>query len=277
MEFVKVHGLGNDFILVNDLTQELNDYPALARRLCDRHLGIGADGLVLLHPSESASFKMRIFNSDGSEAEMCGNAIRCLGKYIFEQGLCEKTNLEIETKSGIKTVKLALVGRQVKQVEVDMGVPVLSPEQVPVLIKGEQAVDETVSLMGTSFKFTAVSMGNPHCVIFVSSLEQVDIDTLGPALENHPLFPNKTNVEFVEVISPGECDVVVWERGAGRTLACGTGACAVLVAGVLTGRLSRQAKVNLPGGDLQVHWAESGQVKMSGPAVEVFRGHLDLH
>ncbi|WP_274650502.1 diaminopimelate epimerase [Paenibacillus humicola] len=276
MNFTKMHGLGNDFIIVageQALPEGVSD---LAERLCNRFFGIGADGLVYILPSEKADFRMRIINSDGSEAEQCGNAIRCVAKYVYDNGLTDNTELTIETLgAGVQKVVLTVEDGKTKTVRVDMGEPILNGLQVPTTIDAEPVLNAKVEADGREFLFTAVSMGNPHCVIFVDDAVNFDLHTWGPKLEVHPLFPRKINVEFVTVRSRDYADMRVWERGAGPTLACGTGACATLVASVLNGKTDRKATVSLKGGDLLIEWNESdNHVYMTGPAAEVYRGTL---
>lgn len=275
MEFTKMHGLGNDFIIVNNLDSrhQEKDFSRLAVSLCLRKFGIGADGLVVLAPSSRASFRMQIFNPDGSEAEMCGNAIRCLARFAREHGLVEEDSFSFETGAGLKPVWLTLRDSAVVGVKVDMGAPILESDRVPVKSSSSQAVNERIEVDGRELFFTAVSMGNPHCVIFVPAADSLPWEELGRKIEKSSFFPNRTNVEFVEMVSRDEVKVKVWERGAGPTLACGTGACATLVAGVLTGKLNRTATVHLPGGSLDISWSdEDGHVYMEGPAEEVFKG-----
>ncbi|MCW3491305.1 diaminopimelate epimerase [Dethiobacter alkaliphilus] len=274
MRFTKMHGLGNDFIIVEDFDLGLTNYAELAMGLCNRNFGIGADGLALLQPSEQAAFRVRIFNPDGSEAELCGNLLRCAGKYLYEKGHTGETVIPVEMYDKIKVLRLAVTDGVVQSVEVDMGEPILESDLVPVAGKRRQAVNEEVTASGEKFVMTAVSMGNPHCVIFVDETAAVPLETWGPALEAHPDFPKKTNVEFVEVRSRDEAAFRVWERGAGATLACGSGACAVLVAGVLSDKLNRKATLHLPGGSLEIEWRDDNHVYMTGPAAEVFRGEL---
>ncbi|MHB9026304.1 MAG: diaminopimelate epimerase [Armatimonadota bacterium] len=279
MEFVKMHGLGNDFIIVDCITHAYS-VPQLveaAPALCDRHFGIGGDGLVLVMPGSEADFRMRIINSDGSEAEMCGNGIRCFAKYVYEHGLTEKTNLVVETLAGPITPVISLKDNQVQAVRVDMGEPRLERAQIPMNGPAGQVVNEPLSIDSETYWVTAVSMGNPHAVIFVSDVESFPVDTVGPRIETNPAFPRKTNVEFVQVLSPTHLKMRVWERGAGITLACGTGACATLVAAVLTDNAGRSATVELPGGPLHIVWnAEDNRVYMTGPAEEVFAGSVTL-
>ena len=276
MNFTKMHGLGNDFVVIAG-EQQLPDHVAdLAIRLCNRFFGIGADGLVYILPSEIADFRMRIINSDGSEAEQCGNAIRCVAKYVYDNGLTDKEEITIETLgAGAQKVQLTVSDGEVSSVRVDMGEPILNGLQVPTTIDAEQVIEHPIEVDGREFRFTAVSMGNPHCVIYVDDAVHFDLSTWGPKLETHPLFPRKINVEFVTVNSRTHTDMRVWERGAGPTLACGTGACAMVVASVLTGATDRTATVSLKGGDLLIEWNESdNHVYMTGPAAVSFRGTL---
>ncbi len=274
MNFTKMHGLGNDFIIVAGERQLPDDAAQLAVRHCNRFFGIGADGLVYILPSKKADFMMRIMNSDGSEAEQCGNAIRCVAKYVFERGLTDKREIKIETiGAGAQTVQLNVEGSAVKTVRVDMGEPVLKGTKVPTTIDRDVVLGHPIEVDGTSFEFTAVSMGNPHCVIYVQDAVDFDLHRWGPKLEVHSLFPNKINVEFASVHSRTRIDMRVWERGAGPTLACGTGACATLVSSVLNGLTDRIAVVSLKGGDLLIEWNEAdNHVYMTGPAEEVFQG-----
>ena len=279
MDFVKMHGLGNDFLLVEAERDPPARAGAWARALCDRHFGVGADGLVFVLPSERADVRMRIFNADGSEAEQCGNAIRCVAKYAYESGLVRKDRLTVETiGAGPQILDLTIEDGRVRNVRVDMGRPELRPDRIPVAAEGQRAVDLPLSVEGHSFRFTAVSMGNPHCVIFVDDALKADVYKWGPLIERHPMFPNRTNVEFVSVRSREHLDMRVWERGAGPTLACGTGACASLVAAAVGGRTGREAAVSLAGGDLWIEWDEqSDRVYMTGPAETVYRGAVFPH
>ncbi|MFC5652123.1 diaminopimelate epimerase [Paenibacillus solisilvae] len=276
MNFTKMHGLGNDFIVVEGETKLPDNAAELAEQLCNRFFGIGADGLVYILPSEKADFRMRIMNSDGSEAEQCGNAIRCVAKYVYDNGLTDKENITIETLgAGVQQVQLRVAGGKVETVRVDMGQPILNGLQVPTTIDANPVINQQIEVDGHEFHFTAVSMGNPHCVIYVDDAVHFDLNTWGPKLEVHPLFPRKINVEFVTVLSRDFTDMRVWERGAGPTLACGTGACATVVASVLNGFTDRTATVSLKGGDLLIEWnEEDNHVYMSGPAAEVYRGTL---
>ncbi len=273
-----MHGLGNDFIVIENRNGRLTNanLADLAPVLCHRNFGIGADGLAILGHSSLAPFRMQIFNSDGSEAEMCGNAIRCLGKYVWDRGFIKENIFSLETAAGIKEIELRVRDQKVVSVRVEMGFPVLESGKIPLAGPPRQAIEEKILVENREFRFTAVSMGNPHCVIFVPLLEEVSLARWGTLMEDNPLFPNKTNVEFVEVINPAKINVRVWERGAGATLACGTGACASAVAGVITGRLEKAVEVCLPGGVLQVSWEKDGRVYMEGPAEEVFSGRVEV-
>ncbi|HHT47162.1 MAG TPA: diaminopimelate epimerase [Firmicutes bacterium] len=279
MKFIKMQGLGNDFIIIDNIEHKKDHayLAALAPQLCRRHFGIGADGLVILDTSAHAPFRMRIFNADGSEAEMCGNAIRCLAKYVWERGYLRELNFDFETAAGIKNVTLSLCGRTVDAVRVNMGKPVLNSKKIPLSGPERQAINEKIIVDGEELYYTALSMGNPHCVIFVQDLENKPYSRWGRMLEKDPLFPQRTNVEFVEVDNPETITVKVWERGAGLTLACGTGACAAVVAGVINGHLRRagDVKVNLPGGILKINWDQEQNVYMEGPAEEVFHGEVN--
>lgn len=276
MHFTKMNGLGNDFIVIAGLTKLPDNAAELAVKLCNRFFGIGADGLVYILPSAKADYMMRIINSDGSEAEQCGNAIRCAAKYVYDRGMVDKnrTELTIETiGAGAQLVQLFTENGKVSQVRVDMGEPVLEGLKVPTTVDANPVLNHAVSVDGREFRFTAVSMGNPHCVIFVDDAVNFDLAAWGPKLETHPIFPRKTNVEFVTVRDRDFADMRVWERGAGPTLACGTGACATLVASVLNGYTGRKATVSLKGGDLLIEWSEAdNRVYMTGPAAEVFEG-----
>lgn len=278
MRFTKMHGLGNDYIYVNCFEETVENPSEVAKKVSDRHFGIGSDGLVLIMPSERADFKMRMFNSDGSEAEMCGNAIRCVGKYVFDRGMTNKNVIRVETLAGIKVLELTVQDGKAKLVKVDMGEPILKPENIPVNSDKEIFRTEPVEIDGKEFKVTCVSMGNPHAVSYVKNVDIFPLEKIGPKMEHHPLFPKRINAEFVEVIDRTTLKMRVWERGAGETLACGTGACAVLVASVLNGVSERKATVKLLGGDIIIEWNENNNhVYMTGPAVKVFEGEVDLN
>jgi diaminopimelate epimerase len=274
-----MQGLGNDYIFVNCLNRRLPEasLPQLSYRLSDRHFGIGGDGLILVLPSRSAQFRMRVFNADGSEAEMCGNGIRMFAKYVYEHGLTRRTDLEVETLAGVIRPRLTVRGGKVASVRVDMGEPRLERREIPMRGNPGRVVAEPLKVGGETYRVTAVSMGNPHCVIFVRGVVKFPVEAVGAAIERHPAFPNRTNVEFAQVVGRRDVWMRVWERGAGETLACGTGACATLVAAVLNGKADRKATVHLLGGDLKIEWRESNnRVTMTGPAQEVFEGEVAL-
>jgi diaminopimelate epimerase len=273
MRFTKMHGAGNDYIYVNCFQEQVASPADLARRVSDRHFGIGGDGLVLIMPSDVADLRMRMFNSDGSEAEMCGNAVRCVAKYAWDHDLTRKDPLHIETGAGILTLKLFTdEDGLVERVCVDMGEPRLKAAEIPVDLSGDTVVDQPIEVAGRTLRMTCVSMGNPHAVFYTDDVAAIDLERIGPEIENHELFPARINAHFVQVDSPGEVTMRTWERGSGITLACGTGASAVCVAGVLTERSGRTILAHLPGGDLELQWAEDNHVMMTGPAVEVFSG-----
>jgi diaminopimelate epimerase len=274
MRFTKMQGAGNDYVYVDCFSQSPpRDPVALSRAISNRHFGVGADGLILICPSEQADARMRMFNADGSEAEMCGNGIRCVAKYVYDHGLVRKPRLTIETGCGVLTLDLMMKGGKVERVRVNMGKPILQAEKIPTTLPGDPPVEVPLTWPDTVFAVTCVSMGNPHCVLYVTELTDALVHGIGPQMEHHPAFPRRTNVEFVKVNRPDDVTMRVWERGSGETLACGTGACAVAVAGVLTGRTQRRITAHLLGGDLELHWSEEdGHVYMTGPAVEVFRG-----
>jgi diaminopimelate epimerase len=290
MRFTKMQGAGNDYIYVNCFTEKLPDDPAiLAERISDRHFGVGGDGLILICPSEVADARMRMFNADGSESEMCGNGIRCVAKYVHDHGICRNPTIKIETGAGVLTLDLDIVGDVVDRVRVDMGSPILEPARIPVELPQPISEGRLVNLplepylpsptstdwmqeCGLDPRMTCVSMGNPHAIFYCKFVKSVPLEMIGPVLENLSIFPRRINVHFVEVHSPREVTMRTWERGSGITLACGTGASAVCVAGVLTNRTQRQILAHLPGGDLELSWPENSHVFMTGPAVEVFSG-----
>ncbi len=277
MKFTKMQGAGNDYGYVNCVDQPLENPSAVARQISDRHYGIGSDGLILICPSDVADFRMVMYNADGSQAQMCGNGIRCVGKYVHDRGLTDQTSITIETLGGVKSLTLHLRENTVAAVTVDMGPPTLAPAMIPVLWEKERMVDQAVTVNGQIHYLTAISMGNPHAVIFVSDVDSLNLPEIGPLFENHSLFPQRTNTEFVQIISPTLLKMRVWERGAGETLACGTGACASLVAAVLCGKAKPEATLQLLGGDLQIRWdLESGHVFMTGPAEFVFDGEINI-
>lgn len=273
MRFTKMHGAGNDYIYVDCFAQPAPRDPSqLAVAMSDRHKGIGGDGLVLICPSERGDARMRMFNADGSESEMCGNAIRCVAKYLCDHALVRKTELNIETGRGMLTLQVFSEGGQVVRARVNMGRPILESQQIPTLLPGDPPQNAPLEVAGRTLSVTCVSMGNPHCVTFVDEITDALVLGIGPQIERHPAFPRRVNAEFVRVISPREVEMRVWERGSGETQACGTGASAVCVAGALTGRTERTIVAHLPGGDLVLDWADSGEVYMTGPATEVFTG-----
>lgn len=273
MKFTKMHGLGNDYVYVDTFDQSVPDPAAMAIAVSRPHFGVGADGLVLIGPSTEADYAMRMFNADGSEGEMCGNAVRCIGKYVHDRGLTAKTRVTLATRGGIKTLELQLQGGSVEQVTVDLGEPALSPASLPVTLAGAQVLNHPLSIDGQTHHISCVSMGNPHAVIFVDDPQAVDVHGIGRQIEHHPLFPKRTNVEFVRVWRRDLLEMRVWERGSGETLACGTGAAASLVAAVLNGLADRSAVVQLTGGELHVHWdARDNHVYQTGPATFVFDG-----
>jgi diaminopimelate epimerase len=273
MKFIKMQGLGNDYIYIDCFTTTVKEPAALASKISDRHFGVGGDGLVLILPSPVAAARMRMFNADGSEAEMCGNAIRCVSKYLYDHRLVSQTHFEIETLAGSKKIEVHTVNSLVQTVRVDMGAPILDSHRVPVDTGLDATIGFPLTANGRSYHFTAVSMGNPHCVIFVPEITDTMVGEDGPVIERDPLFPRKTNVEFVQVVSKKSLTMRVWERGAGETLACGTGSCAAAVAAMLNRLTENQVTVRLLGGDLQVEWDPAdNHVYMTGPAVEVFHG-----
>ncbi len=271
MKFTKMHGAGNDYIYINCFTQQIDDPQALAAKLSDRHFGVGGDGVILVCPSRVADARMAMYNADGSEGRMCGNGIRCVAKFVYEYGIAPKEVMTIETLSGIKTLWLSVENGKVSRVTVDMGEPELTPQKIPMAVSGDRFVRQDYEAAGMRCKATAVSMGNPHCVIFTQDIDALDLERIGPAFENHPLFPQKVNTEFVEVVPEG-LKMRVWERGSGETLACGTGACAVLVAAHLNGLCGKKSKIFLRGGVLEIEWREDGHIYMTGPAETVFEG-----
>lgn len=277
MKFTKMHGAGNDYVYVNGFEEQIDDPVILAQRVSNRNFGIGSDGLILILPSEQADVKMRMFNPDGSEGEMCGNGIRCVAKYVYDHRLVDKLQIDVETGNGVLSLELFTgASGLVERVTVNMGVPKLTRAELPMIGPAdERAVAVTLPLAQGDVEVTCVSMGNPHCVIFVDDVENCDLETVGPLIEKHAWFPNRINVEFVQVISRTEVIQRTWERGTGETLACGTGASAVTVAGVLTDRTERKIVNHLRGGDLQLEWLEEGPVMKTGPAVEVFNGEFN--
>ncbi len=275
LKFTKMHGAGNDYIYVNGFTQTIENPSELALAISDRHFGIGSDGLVLILPSDNADIRMQMFNSDGSEAEMCGNASRCVGKYAFDNGLTDKTKISLETKAGIKYISLLEGDAKARKVTVDMGEPILDAETIPVVADKSPVLNLPLTIDGKVWEMTCVSMGNPHAVTFTEGIKDLDLPVIGPKFEKNPVFPRKTNTEFIEVVDRNTLNMRVWERGAGETLACGTGACASAVAAVLNGFTDRKVTIHLLGGDLEVEWRETdNRVYMTGEAVTVFEGEI---
>lgn len=272
MRFTKMHGLGNDYIYINCFEESVEDPPELARRMSNRHFGVGSDGLILIMPSKKADFRMRMFNADGSEGEMCGNGIRCVGKYVYDHGMTDREKIEIETLAGIKTLNLYVKKGKAEEVSVDMGTPGLERGDIPMDGPRGHVINERLIVNNKPFDITCVSMGNPHCIIYVEDALSFPVEEYGPVIEKHALFPKKTNVEFVQVISPKEVMIRTWERGSGETFACGTGASAVTVAGVLNKKTERRLLTRLKGGNLEIEWAQDNHVYMKGPAEEVFTG-----
>mgnify|MGYP004459306765 FL=1 len=275
IKFTKMHGLGNDYVYMDAIHQNIENESSLAQFVSNRNFGIGSDGLILICKSDVADFKMRMFNSDGSEAEMCGNGIRCVGKFVFDKGLTNKTEVKIETLAGIKTLKLNIKKGKVSTARVDMGEPILEPKEIPVISNEDIVKNLEISAENRNFRFTCASMGNPHAITFVDDTKNFDVEKYGKVIEVDKNFPRKTNVEFIEVIDKNNIKMRVWERGAGETLACGTGACASTVACILNGLTDRKVNVELLGGTLEIEWnKEDNHVYMTGPAVTVFEGEL---
>lgn len=277
MKFTKLHGCGNDYVYVNLFEEEILDPAKVAIFVSDRHFGIGSDGLITIGPSKVADFRMRIYNADGSEAEMCGNGIRCVAKYVYDHKLTDKTEISVETGAGIKYLTLYILEGKVDQVRVDMGEPELSPEKIPVISEKERVIDQPILVGDKEWRMTCVSMGNPHAVVFVDDVKNFPLENYGPMFENHSVFPKRTNTEFVEVISKTEASMRVWERGSAETWACGTGTCATVMACILNGLTENKVLVHLRGGDLTIEYDEkTNHVFMTGPATEVFEGEIAI-
>lgn len=279
LTFSKMHGIGNDYIYINCFKETVTDPEKLSVFLSNVRFGVGSDGLVLIMPSEIADFKMRIFNADGSEAMMCGNATRCVGKYVYEYGMTDKTKVSLETNSGIKYLTLYVnpESNQVDAVKVDMGKAILKPAEIPVAAEGERFIAKPVTVDGVTYEMTCVSMGNPHAVVFLPEIDSLDLEKIGPSFEHHVLFPNRVNTEFIRVIDDHTLQMRVWERGSGETFACGTGACAAAVASVLNGycKQEQEIQIHLRGGDLRIIYHEDESVTMIGPATFVFEGKME--
>lgn len=277
MKFTKMQGAGNDYIYVNCFTETVKNPEETAVRVSDRHFGVGADGLVLICPSENADFFMDIYNADGSRAKMCGNATRCVAKYVYDNKMTDKTEIALETLSGIKCIKITVQDGKAVAARVNMGAPILTPRKIPTKFDGETVVSQNLTIDDTTYAVTCVSMGNPHCVLYTDDVHAPDLPRIGPKFENHEMFPDRINTEFVHIVSETEFDMRVWERGSGETLACGTGACAATVASILNGYCKRdtEIKVNLLGGTLYINWTADGDVYMTGPAETVCTGEID--
>ena len=279
MKFTKMHGIGNDYVYVNCFEETVEDPAAVARFVSDRHFGIGSDGLILIKPSEAADCEMDMYNLDGSQGAMCGNGIRCVAKYAYDYGIVHKTQISVATRSGIKYLDLTVKDGKVSQVKVNMGAPILTASQIPVVSEKEEVINEPLEVNGETYYITAVSMGNPHAIVYMTDVDHLDIEKIGPSFENHVAFPDRVNTEFVEVLDEHTVKMRVWERGSGETLACGTGACAVAVAPILNERVDgdKPVTVKLLGGDLEIYWnRQENLVYMTGPATTVFDGEIDL-
>ena len=277
MRFTKMHGLGNDYIYINAFEEEIENPEELSLKISDRHFGIGSDGIVLIMPSKTSDFRMRMFNSDGSEAEMCGNASRCVAKYVYDVGLTDKEQITLETLAGVKILKMHLNDGKVDKVTVNMGQPIIKSKDIPVLHSKEEIIDEALNIEGKEYRITCVSMGNPHCIIYVDKVSSFNLEKVGPKIENHEIFPKKINAEFAEIVDRKNINMRVWERGSAETLACGTGACATLVASVLNDYADRKATLHLLGGDLEIEWNEAdNNIYMIGPATTVFQGEIEI-
>lgn len=277
MKFTKMEGCGNDYVYVDCTKNELANPKEIAVKVSDRHFGIGSDGLILIKSSESADFFMEMYNMDGSQSAMCGNGMRCVGKFVYDKGLTDKTHIAVDTLAGIKYLDLNVVDGKVASVTVNMGQPILEAEEIPVVAEKSPVVREKITVAGKEYEMTCVSMGNPHAIVYVDSTDDLDIEAIGPLFENHEKFPERTNTEFIQVVDRNTLKMRVWERGSGETLACGTGACATVVASVLNGLCENTATVKLLGGDLKITWdREENLVFMEGPARIVFEGEIEL-
>ena len=277
MKFTKMHGIGNDYVYVNCFKETVEHPSEVAIKVSDRHFGIGSDGLILIKPSEVADGKMEMYNADGSQGAMCGNGIRCVAKYMYDYGITDKTSISVETKSGIKYLDLTIRDGKVDTVKVNMGTPILKAVDIPVHSEKEQVIDEPVMVDGKEWKITCVSMGNPHAITYIDDVKNLEIEKIGPKFENHEIFPDRVNTEFVHVIDRNTVEMRVWERGSGETLACGTGACAVAVSSILNGLTEEEVTVKLLGGDLKIFWDRTeNKVYMTGSATTVFDGEISL-
>ena len=277
MKFTKMHGIGNDYVYVICFEESVKNPAEVSKFVSDRHFGIGSDGLILISPSAIADFRMNIYNADGSQAEMCGNGIRCVAKYVYDYGLTDKTEISVVTLAGIKYLRLQVENGKVASVEVNMGAPILEPKEIPVAVEESPVVNVPVEVKGKIYHMTCVSMGIPHAIILMNNVKDLDIAAIGPYFENHTVFPKRTNTEFVEVLDRNTVNMRVWERGSDETLACGTGACATTVACILNDKTENEVTVHLLGGDLKIRWdREANQVYMTGPATVVFDGEITL-
>ncbi len=277
MKFTKMHGIGNDYVYVNCFEEKIENPSEVAVKVSNRNYAVGSDGLIMINPSKVADFEMEMYNADGSRGEMCGNGIRCVGKYVYDYSLTDKTNITVETLAGIKHLELTVEDGEVKLIKVDMGSPELVPANIPIVADGKSIVDAPILVDGEEYRITGVGMGNPHAVVFIDDVQGLDIEKIGPKFENHECFPNRINTEFVRVIDRHTAEMRVWERGSGETLACGTGACAVAVACILNGFTEDKVTVRLLGGDLQIEWnREENKVYMTGPAEVSFEGEIFL-
>lgn len=277
LKFTKMHGAGNDYIYINCFEETVKNPEKLAIKVSDRHFGIGSDGLILISPSDKADFKMNIYNADGSEGMMCGNGIRCVSKYVYDNGMTDKDEITVETRSGIKLIKMNVENGKVVSARVNMGEPILEAEKIPTKFDGKNVIRQKLTIGEKEYEVTCVSMGNPHCIVYVDDVKNIDLEKIGPKFENNEMFPERINTEFVHVVSDTELDMRVWERGSGETLACGTGSCAVTVASVLCGYCKRntEIKINLLGGTLTDIWTDGGDVYMTGPAATVCTGEIE--
>lgn len=277
MKFTKMHGIGNDYVYVNCFRETVNDPAEVAKKISDRHFGIGSDGLILIKPSDAADFEMDMYNADGSRGAMCGNGIRCVAKYVYDYGLTDKTSITVNTLSGIKYLDLTVRDGKAVQVRVNMGAPVLEAAKIPILFDKEQVISEPIRVENREYRITGVSMGNPHAVTYIDDVRGLEIEKIGPKFEFHPCFPDRVNTEFVKVLDDHTVEMRVWERGSGETLACGTGACAVAVSSILNGYTKDEVTVKLLGGDLKIYWdRKENLVYMTGPAEVVFDGEIAL-
>lgn len=277
MKFTKMQGIGNDYVYVNCFQENIENPSEVSRRISDRHFGIGSDGLILIKPSKKADFEMEMYNADGSQGAMCGNGMRCVGKYVYDYGLTDKTRISVDTKSGIKYLDLTVENKKVKLVRVNMGAPVLEAKAIPMIYGGENVISQPFNVGQDIYEITAVSMGNPHAVVYVENVKNLPLEEIGPKFEKHTAFPESVNTEFVRVIDRKTLEMRVWERGSGETLACGTGACAVAVASVLNGYTENEVTVRLLGGNLKIFWDRAENlVYMTGPAEIVFEGEIEI-